>query len=224
MRLKVSKYQDSNDLSEVGKFLETDAFTSVATSNFIKEQCGYISFSHDYLWYKKQKKYPMTGETIPTMWAYYANSNRGVCLVIDEKKFTAINDKWLINSWLRNIKYKRLVCKDKFDTKNMSPEEIILKYHDKIFFYKQKSWSHEHERRLCIVNPPEFLSIKDCVVRIILGSRFEKNNMLTLASMMEDSNFECCHQFNRNNVYLQSNLDGISSNINNPFFKLEIEK
>ena len=223
MRLKVSKYQDANDLSEVVKYLNIDPFKSVATSKFIKEQCGYISFSRDSFWYEKGYKYPKNGDSIPTMWAYYANSNRGACIVIDEAKLKATNKRVLNTSWLQNITYKRFVRKDEIEDKGISPEEIIKTYHNKLFFCKQKSWAHEHERRLCIVNPPEFLSIKDCIVQIVLGNRFENSNMLKLVSMLSNQDLECFNQLNRYNFLLQSDSDGVSLPIDDPFIRVETD-
>ena len=190
---------------------------------FIKKQCGYISFSKDYYISNKGKKYLIEGCKIPTMWAYYAKSNKGVCIAIDEEKFKEVNKHVLGQSWLKDVQYKRFVRKDEFDVKRISPEEIIKKYNREIFFYKQKSWAHERERRLCVVYPPNDLSINNCIVNIILGSRFEISNMLKIASIIEDSNSACHGQLSKHHFLLQSNVDGFSSVQENPFLKLKFE-
>ena len=224
MQLKVSKYQDANDLAEVQLPLGMDAFKSSDCYMFIRERCGYISFSKDYFMHEKGIKYPAKGYKIPTMWAYYANSNKGVCIVVDEQKFLSLNKNILGKHWLQNVKYKRFVNKNILEPlKNMPSKDIVKEYKDRLFFQKHKSWSHEHERRLCIIDPPQFLSIKDCIHEVILGNRFEKSDMLKLISMLQNPNFECYQQFNRHDFNMQSNIDGMSSTLDDPFIKLDFE-
>lgn len=225
MQIKVSKYQDANDLAEVQVPLGMDSFKSVDCFRFIKEDCGYISFSKDYFLYDKGKKYPKEGYTIPTMWAYYANCNKGVCIVIDEKKFLTINKSVLGQYWLRDVKYMRYVNKDIFEiVKSMSSEDIVKVYKDRLFFRKQKSWSHEHERRLCIVHPPQFLSIKDCILEVILGRHFANSDMLKLILMLQNPSLECYKKLSRFDFKMQSNIDGVPAILEDPFLKLDIEQ
>lgn len=223
MSLKVSKYQDANDLSELPIYSQMDPFGFSDFREFIKTQCGYISFSRDKsIYYKGEKtSYVNKGCEIPTMWAYYADKNRGVCISINEDKFKQLNFKGNKNAWIEDVKYISYVRKDQIEINPQNLEPDIKKQHKQIFYYKQKSWRHECERRLCMINPPKSLSIANCIESVILGKDFSNMNMLTLIALLEDSNLPCYHTLNRMDFKLQSPADGKIMWLEDPFLKIE---
>lgn len=226
MKLKISKYQDANDLSEVGRFLSVAPLLSVQLQDFIKNKCGYISFSRDYYLYHKGKRHPLVqkGYFIPTMWAYYADANRGVCIVLNEDILKHNYSEFRSNTWLQNVKYKRFISKDNLAYEDgQSCEDIIRNNHTKLFFYKHKSWSHERERRLCFVNAPQYISIINCIEKVILGSNVSTNDKMHIISMINDERYACYNQLAMNQFYMQSEQDGISSALPEYFDDVNIE-
>ena len=73
---------------------------------------------------------------------------------------------------------------------------------------KHIDWEQEHERRLFILNIPEiqFLSIKNCILYICLGSNFNKYDKLRETIHKLES--KCFNQDNHLLFLSQYNMDG----------------
>lgn len=116
------------------------------------------------------------GYSKPRMWAQYGHLHRGVCIVLDKKKFEDTIKRNFPNSYIYNeITYNEIEPKElqfKYD-KNVEAEiAIFVKNNiDQLLFTKSKDWMTENEVRYAIYseNEYEFISIEDSIAGIVFG-------------------------------------------------------
>lgn len=149
------------------------------------------------------------------MWAQYAESHRGVCLVFSKVKLlesvkNVCADKKL-EFWEGSIDYKEYVENqagyrsvsingDTFDAR--SPVDVALdhicSHHRELLFRKQRDYKDEDEYRVVVLNKdhssefcsPLELTVTDFLVGIILGDRFPKPYLPTITSIANDLGVE----------------------------------
>ena len=143
------------------------------------------------------------------MWAQYTQNNTGACIIIDEYQFVNKNRKILKNNFYKidNIEYTVNVY-NKDITISSNPKTFIKRHYKQIFFRKHIDWEREHERRLFILDFSniDFLSIKNCVVAICLGSQFKDYDQLD--AVLKNPKNECYQQFYTQHLFRQCNIDG----------------
>lgn len=128
------------------------------------------------------------GYAIPSLWAHYAEDNRGICLAFDKAKLSKSGaEKVNANGTTlfgNPITYSdppgyfsstfEMEIENKF---NIEAEVInhIQKHYDKILFTKDKMWRYEKEHRFVVIcNDAESFSIdfNDSLVGVFLGCKF----------------------------------------------------
>lgn len=176
MSLKLSSFKKLNDLNEVNikalYFSDKDNKFKEKLKNYINKECNLLCFTQNY----KCDKTTEEGTNHPAMWAHYADNNKGVCIVLDEKEFLAKNKDILKKSFhkLRKVKYARTnVVLQKFNTCSTStPESFIRQNYKELFFLKHSDWITEREKRLFVICKEKYLSIEGCIKYIALGEKF----------------------------------------------------
>jgi hypothetical protein len=185
-KLKLSSFLDSNDPKENKTFgywsifQDCDEFKlhtiKSAFEHFLKESCKHLCFSNDYLEKNRNTYFRRNGYKHPTMWAHYADNSRGICLVLDKKKFINQNQNLLY----QRIKYKTVL---KFPILNFNEwnkkkdsyfRNFLTKNARRIFFNKHLHWNVEHEIKFIEIGVQEFCSIEDSLVGMYLGPDLDK--------------------------------------------------
>ncbi|MEM8896028.1 MAG: DUF2971 domain-containing protein [Bacteroidota bacterium] len=119
----------------------------------------------------------------------YADNNKGVCLVINENKLIERNKSALAKIFykIESVDYKPYLP---FlgELENISPKDFFMQYYHQVFFEKHSDWESENERRLFCIDPPEFLSIDQCLEFIVLGGKFSEANYDDLARYLSTNN------------------------------------
>lgn len=113
------------------------------------------------------------------MWATYSDNHRGVCLVIEKKRFIEENKLDNTNNYLMEVEYSseasnQLHKKDKnidFDY-NKAAQELIQHNLKKVFFSKHPDWITENEIRMITDSCKNYCSIMNSLITIILGLDF----------------------------------------------------
>lgn len=226
--IKTSKYDNVNDLDEASLDCFNDNLKIFQIEKYIKDNCHFISFVHDY------RKYGVTIKGIqhPRMWAQYAQNNEGVCLILNKKELLkkcriARGRKAVIigNICYRYSKYSDEQQKE-IDTfcNNSSIEEILRKYSKHIFLTKHIDWKQEHEKRLCLIGnrDDDMIDIDGCIEGICLGYKFmdDTERIVKLAKNLIYSNNKFYNQIKINAfgviAYPKGSYDAwsISPNIN----------
>jgi hypothetical protein len=196
-KLKLSSFLDSNDPKENRTFGYWSIFQNCnefklltiksAFERFLRENCKHLCFSNDYLERKRNTNFRIHGFKHPTMWTHYADNSRGICLVLDKKKFINQNQNLLF----QRIKYKTVL---KFPTLNFNEWDnnkdsyfrgFLSKNAHKIFFNKHLHWKVEHEIKFIEIGAQEFCSNKDSLVGMYLGSDFDKTLYPLANKLME---------------------------------------
>jgi hypothetical protein len=174
LTLKMTPCSKLNDLNEgnIKNFEVKDSFKRVELVREIETNCYVSSFSESY---QVQGKW-ISGVNRPNMWAYYARSMSGACVVLNREKFLEINKELLSRYFHKygDIEYNVLNAslQRDIDTKDF---DVLLEQHSKeLFFTKHISWSQEDEWRLMLHSKvaPEKLSIDGCIEYIVLGEKF----------------------------------------------------
>lgn len=175
MTLRLSSFTNLNDLNEIELNCSyTDSMLNIKHRKYILEHCKLLSFSQNY---KVDNSYTNIGYNHPRMWAQYAEDNKGVCIVIDEKRFLEKNATKLEGSLhvVENVSYKDLLYDKNINSSDFKDSNAFLKEHYRhIFFNKHLDWEREHERRLFGIDIPEYLSIDGCIEFACLGRNFQE--------------------------------------------------
>lgn len=128
----------------------------------------------------------------PRMWAQYADDNRGVCVAIDKVSFLKENDSSLISKWykFREVNYSHLpsryLSEYALTHKNFSYK--VEKFAEDFFFIKNYDWKDEREYRFVGIDVPDYLSIKNSISFIVLGSNISKEEYSDIVSIVNDVN------------------------------------
>lgn len=198
MTLKVSSFSNSNDIAELESNIACilNSYKEEEVKRFVKEHCGYISFSINKEIYG-QSQNPQFGYLIPSMWGIYADKSKGACLVLDEDIFKSVNNTVLSNAkWeaFETISYTPFQNLKLASSKDTSLE-IIKKDYKHILCTKHASWGHEQERRLVGVDFPHTLSLKGGIIRgIVMGQCTTDEHKQRLLSIIHDQNLACYGQ------------------------------
>lgn len=201
MYIKTSSFEKLNDLNEASIYnFNLIGYQNIFVDQLIKDKCRVFSFTRDT---EKVK-----GFNHPGMWAYYADNNKGACIVIDEEKFRSINSELFMSNkdiWLENVEYTGEFGYEDIE-KQLDNKEFIRLYYRKLFMTKHPDWEHECERRLVGINLPEYINIKGALRGVILGKKFIESNQINYlcAEITNPSSqaykiitpfsfFECCN-------------------------------
>ena len=214
MQLKLSKVDNLNDLNELNICCKDDSWgiNKIQIEKYIAENCKIISFSRNYYRGEKRPSHVESGLNHPRMWAQYAENNRGVCIVIDERRFLQENNE-ILSSRLHDIQdviYSDFLHEEKIEAV-ISPEEFIKKHYLHVIFKKYLDWEMEHERRLfCVDNELEYLSIANSLEYICLGTKFVEDTykIRTLVDTLTRREFKCFNKITHYQVWRQVNKDG----------------
>lgn len=178
MRLKMGRIEETNDPRE-----KVRSFEGILHADYFDPNDDRIQIIENFI-----NNYPTItcfsagdndkeGFDLPTMWAYYANNHKGICLEINTQKFLHENNS---NSSFCNVEYALTSEFNKFIiTKNTSKEEILKK----LVFLKRDDWSHEKEWRLFSMEGDNFCSIKKSLESIVLGLDFDNEKYLQLIKL-----------------------------------------
>jgi hypothetical protein len=164
----------------------------------LREQCGVTSFSY------------VNDETL--MWAHYADSQKGICLIFDKQAM-----------WESILKYgKNLVLRDvQYCNKLVEAELIINDYGysfantDKILLTKLTPWKREKELRLFQV----FLTLpakrnlkfdKSCIKGIIFGENAADDDKETIRQLVRnDHNYKDVLFYQANKDFKRNKMKSI---------------
>ena len=211
MTLKVSSFARANDIGEIESNISCilNSQKEQVVERYIKEHCGYISFSSNRRYHTKYKN-PKFGFLIPSMWGIYADKSRGACIVIDEDAFKKENKEALdCAKWNKFIdvsysKFHNL----KLTPRMEEPETIVQLLHQHILGTKHKSWSQEQERRLIGVDLPTTLSLRNGVIRgVIIGKLLSLQEKQYLLSVLNDPNLTCYNQLDKS-IFVRQEIIG----------------
>lgn len=210
MRLKVGTFNNLNDLNEAdisNKFSYVGKNSPEKVEQFIKKYCGQIGFSKNY----EVNGICYPGCNHPRMWAQYSENNKGVCIVINESNFLKQNVEVLKNTsfWkICNVQYNRQI--ENWDARDDIYKFLELNY-SQLFFNKHRDWEREDERRIFMINGPEYLSILDCIEFIALGKKFEERDLITLIDVISCKGNKCYKQLNPHDfAKVENNFGNIS--------------
>lgn len=159
---------------------------------YIKNHCKILCMVKDYTRPINSVDQHYRGWARARMWAQYSGNHTGVCLIFDKEKLQEIIKYTLSskgNLYFSDVQYLNPNSFDNFDAYNFEHEEIqtnplesvlskkVEQYYKEYFFTKAKDWSNENEWR-CVLKgkstEPEFVSIKESICGIIVGTDFPK--------------------------------------------------
>lgn len=173
MRIETGRLQNSNDLFEErpNVYLGNNVIQQKKLEEYIHEHVSFLSFAKDS---QDTQKCRLSYQRSP-MWGLYGRSNTGACLVIDQNRFERENDlsKNGILFYKGHMSYKMVIPKRE-ETFISSIEQYVKDNNDFLFFQKQLNWNFEAEYRYVFIDAPQSLSIKDSIIGIILGHRFDE--------------------------------------------------
>ena len=120
-----------------------------------------------------------------SMWTYYADSHRGVCLVFDRKQleesFNHIFSNATRKCFCRSVQYVNEYELDRYEDMFWEPQDSYLdEKHINHLFAKSDCFAQEQEYRRLLVNKKlkgsanVRFSIKNAICGIITGDRFDK--------------------------------------------------
>ena len=114
------------------------------------------------------------------MWAHYADSSNGVCIVIDKETFIKKNRAILDAHFYQfeDVEYSifNTPGEEKINYEAKTPEEFIKNNWKGLFFLKHKDWENEDEHRLFIMGYDGKFSIDGCIKYIVLGRKIFLND------------------------------------------------
>ncbi len=214
--LKMSSFENLNDLNEKEvNFILQDWEKGLNIKKYIFEHCHVISFTQNY---QVGHSYCECGCNHPRMWAQYADNNKGVCIVINEKKFIKLN-RPILNEifWkIENVNYKPYIYNEN-PTESSIPKDFLENNYKKIFFEKYNDWRQQDERRLFCIGGPEFFSIDNCIEFISLGNKFESKNYSKLIDILISSIEKDFTKLIPHDFTFQLNADGRCLSMDNAF-------
>lgn len=157
-RLLFGDFKNMNDISESRR----EVFDDMAIAELNKYKS--ISFTED----KTGKR----GFEIDSLWGYYAEKGKGVCLVFDKSKLISqFKGKTIFQRYGR-IKYiKKFTNALFFEDGNISVDKQIKRKCKDIFFTKSTDWHMENEYRFLIrseQNNDDYLEYKDALIAVII--------------------------------------------------------
>lgn len=174
MSIKTSSFENLNDLNEASIYnFYLGGYKEIFVDRIIKDRCRVFSFTRD--------SDEPRGFNHPGMWAYYADNNKGACLVFDEKAFRDINANLFQSDkdvWLENVEYNGKFEVDDETIETMDNEQFIRHNYRKLFMTKHPDWAHECEKRLVGLDLPEFIPIGDALKGVILGNKFMESGLI----------------------------------------------
>lgn len=172
MHLKMSNLEETNDPRERLKYIE-GVFQG---NDFSQNECIQLiekfrnnyptitCFSGD----SEDKK----GFNLPTMWAHYADSHKGICMKINTRKFIKENEN--LNCNFRGVKYISKTKFNWFEISEATSKDDIL---EDLVFSKRDDWSSENEWRLFSLEGVGFCSVANSLESIILGLDFDISSL-----------------------------------------------
>ncbi len=211
MTLKVCSFARANDIGEIESNVSCilNSQKEKDVERYIKEYCGYISFSSNKRCHTKFTN-PKFGFLIPSMWGIYADKSHGACIVIDEDALKKENKEALdCAKWNKFIdvsysKFQNLKLASSMD----DPETIVQSLYQHILGTKHKSWSQEQERRLIGVDLPSTLSLKNGVIKgVVIGKLLSLQEKQYLLSILNDPNLACYNQLDRS-IFVRQEIIG----------------
>ena len=161
--LHFGNFRKSNDIFEVSR----EIISKVSEKEISKEinRYKFLSFSINDSSFVFEKN---------SLWGYYANKGKGICLVFDKEKLCNSFKKINGIKRLGKIKYRKDYCPTIFNYSLDNKNEIIpyvRKNYKEIFFVKSLDWKLESEYRLIINSEDKkaHLNIKDLLVGVIIS-------------------------------------------------------
>lgn len=118
------------------------------------------------------------GFDLPTMWAHYGDSYRGIALKICPNTLTEENHKSLLLDKVHYIKPKANIVMEG----EMTPEEL----RQLLFFSKRPDWNSEAEWRILSLHNQQMCSIKKSLKSIILGLDFDNAFLPSIKKLIKD--------------------------------------
>lgn len=203
MRLRTNPLTHSNDPRETGKFsfgalnpnykdIQEQIETNNQASDLIKKGVNILCFSKDY----KLDEVWWDGYNLPRMWATYGRKHQGACLEIDLTKFKLENEPFFQGSdvILGDINYSNQIDHDWLNFNRINEigfenylEEFRRKNSSAFFLCKHRDWESEHEWRIVHFSDNHkqvFLSIRDSLKQVIVGSEFPKESLKILYNLV----------------------------------------
>lgn len=151
--------------------------------------------------------FTMYGHGKPAMWAHYAESHRGVCLIFNAQ---ALHDN-IVNTFARDchIKYGSMKYRTSLkdvgfelpfnptDLVNQGKDEALRKFilqnHKEILLTKQEDWSNEHEFRWLIQRSRstadyEFVPFGNSLESVVMGAEVHESYHPSLKMLCDSVN------------------------------------
>lgn len=181
MTLKLSSMSSVDDLNEKCICCRDDGWgiNGINIEKYVEQECKTLSFSRNYYEGEEIPLNVQSAINLPRMWAEYADKNRGVCLIINERRFLEENQVILKNTFydISDVEYSKMLYDDSIVASD-NPEEFVKQHYKHILFRKHTDWNGQHERRFfCVGKEIEYLSIANSLDEICLGVRFELDDV-----------------------------------------------
>ena len=212
MTLKLSSMSSVDDLNEKCICCRDDGWgiNGINIEKYVEQECKTLSFSRNYYEGEEIPLNVQSAINLPRMWAEYADKNRGVCLIINERRFLEENQVIMKNTFydISDVEYSKMLYDDSIVASD-NPEEFVKQHYKHILFRKHTDWNGQHERRFfCVGKEIEYLSIANSLAEICLGARFVSDDisMRKLISLLESSQSKCDALML--NVSMQWNVNG----------------
>ena len=172
------------------KYANSEEWNS-KVSEALREDCKVICFSEDNdgFW----------GYESSRMWAYYGGNHKGVCLLLDKKKFLEENFGQIEKDYLRSINYFKFDYNKPIEHKHVDFTEVdrigfepyiknVFRKDnlDYLYFTKNYEWQSEHEIRLIHFSSNkenEYCSIRNSLSHIFLGVDFSYSYLPSLIKL-----------------------------------------
>ena len=126
------------------------------------------------------------------MWTQYAESHKGICLLIDAKKFDSnlLNALTMADIFHGFVKYNYESSvrhyppiADEIEKYGLTEgiRKSIARFYDENFLFKSPDWKEEHEFRWLVHSPknqPEFVSVDGAIRMVVLGTDFSSSTLI----------------------------------------------
>ena len=170
------KLNDMNEGNVHNMNMNKNFMVMYNAEKYINEQCRLLCFTQNY----DIQGYGQEGTNHPAMWAHYADSSNGVCIVIDKETFIKKNRAILDAHFYQfeDVEYSifNTPGEEKINYEAKTPEEFIKNNWKGLFFLKHKDWENEDEHRLFIMDYDGKFSIDGCIKYIVLGRKIFFND------------------------------------------------
>lgn len=165
------KLNDMNEGNVNNMNMNENFMVMYDTEKYINERCRLLCFSQNY----DIQGFGQEGTNHPAMWAHYADSSNGVCIVIDKETFIKKNKVILDNhfSKFEDVEYNifNTPSEEEINYEAKTPDEFIYNNWKGLFFQKHKDWENEDEHRLFILDYDGKFSIDGCIKYIVIGRK-----------------------------------------------------